>query len=201
MVEPWYMLFLTDDEDDAWERSLRVSEHNFFGVETWELKEGAVMKKWNPESWLRSPSAADDGIPFDVLAVHLCLPTFSPRLRSALSKVFHHDEVQWLPVRVIRHTGEELQGFSIANFLNPVMALDRSATGVLQVADEIDPATGEPWIRGLGRPALKREVLKARTVIRLLEYPYPIFVSEQVAAVFRTGHFTGASLGPVRLVP
>jgi hypothetical protein len=112
-----------------------------------------------------------------------------------------HD-IQYLPLRVFRSTGEEIHGFAIANVIACIAALDRQHSQLLvEDESEIDPRTGQRKVIAIWKAALKRETLIGHDVVRLLEFPSPIFVSERFADVFQQGRFTGSVfLDPVPVI-
>jgi hypothetical protein len=69
-----------------------------------------------------------------------------------------------------------------------------------QDESETDPLTGKPKVRSIWTEALREEPLTGHDVIRLLEFPPTVFVSERFAKVFEEGGFTGAVLRPVPVI-
>jgi hypothetical protein len=136
-----------------------------------------------------------DGAADDLLANSLGWPILSRRLRECLSKNdVGTSDIQYLPVRIARSTGEELPGFEVANVITRIAALDRENSFLLTVReDEIDPATGGPRVTGIGKAALKSAMLGGHSVIRLVEFFPPIFVSQDFVTIFKDGMFTGAT--------
>ena len=88
-----------------------------------ELRTGRTAVGWPPTPFVKATVPANDGDPDDVLQSCLSVPIYSPRLRSSLEEV-GIGGVQYLPIRVIRPSGQLIAGFSVANVLNCVDALD-----------------------------------------------------------------------------
>jgi hypothetical protein len=169
-----------------------------FGIDSYDLKIGRRIDNWNPQSFLQSSDIEDDGTPDDYLP-GLGLPILSPRFRAALeTNRIGIADIQYLPIRVFQSTREEVHGFSVANVLTRVPALNREHSVMLdEDENEIDPLTNAPVVRGIWRAALNAEPLRGHDVIRLTEFWAPVFVSERFADVFRSGKFTGATLTQV----
>jgi hypothetical protein len=203
-AQQWYHL-IKKEESDPYEKlhTLGAIRYDFFGVDEYELRRGGEVKEWHPDSWLASDCPANDGEPFDFLHNCLGLPVVSPRLRSVLeSEVLQEGEVQFLPVSLFRSTGEKIDGFSIMNVLRPVEALDRQHCRVLtEDPEKIDPATGKPWVAGVGVYAVFAAAVAGRSVVRLKEFPPPILVSERFVAAFKRNKFLGGYFPKVIVTP
>jgi len=201
MTVQWYQMICAEG-GDAWKHTLRTSKENLFGIDYFVLHRGEAVANWNPRCWLGADMSEDDGEPFDVLCDHLGLPIFSERLQSALLEhPVQPEEVQLLPVRLIRPTKEEIRGFSIVNILHPVDSLDVDRSKlVLRDPKMIDPLTNLPRVRAIGHYALRADALKGRSIIRLENHTIPVFVCQQFVNVFRSGGFTGAIFMPVIMV-
>jgi hypothetical protein len=165
----------------------------------YDLKSGCRIENWNLHAFLKSPSADRDGTPDDYLADPLGVPILSSRLRIALERNgVGISDIQYLPIRVFLSTGKEIHGYSIANILSRLPALNRAHSVLLDDdPEEIDPVTNAPTVRGLWRAALNGAPLVGHDVVRLVEFFPPVFVSERFAQVFSKGGFTGAALTPV----
>jgi hypothetical protein len=169
--------------------------HDWLG----DFSVGNAIKKWNPDCALRSTEAKYDGAPDDILANAFGLLIFSANLRDAMfrSEVGTRD-VQYLPIRVARSTGESLPGFAIANVLTRLPALDREHSKMLDVSEsEFDPLTGQAKVLGAWAAGLKGEVLVGHDLIRLVEFFSPVFFSDRFVKFFRSNRFTGAAFKPV----
>jgi hypothetical protein len=202
MTAQWYDFALHVEKRVARPFRTDVDGEDLHGFKSYDLQVGKRLRNWDPNACLRSISEEDDGEPDDVLLEHLKVPTFSRRLHEALSSAgVGGKDIQYLPVRVFRSTGEELEGYAFANVITRVAALDYEATdwGALPPdPDEgIDPNTGRPAVQAIWRAALIEASLKGHDIIRLVEFFPPVFVSERFAEIFRDGEFTGATLTPV----
>ncbi len=194
----WYQMSLGDANRVP--RPFIATAADFGGRDWLELYAGRRIEAWEPASRLRSCKPEHDGDPDDVLANAFGIPVFSPQLRSALAAAaVAEDDIQYLPVRVARSTGEEVDGFAISNVVSRLQALDarRCAWGLELSYNETDPLTGKPKVRGIRRAALKAALLGGHGVIRLLEFFPPLYVSESFVTAFDNGGFTGATFVPV----
>jgi hypothetical protein len=179
-----------------------ATEYSLPGSLRGEAFSSGVPFSGTEELRLRSESPEHDGEAEDVLDNVLCLPVFSERLRSALGRAgIGTDDVQYVPVRVFRSTGEELPGYCIANVVACVPVLDRKHCGFLsEDPHEIDPRTNRPRVTGVGVSVLKAAPLAGHDLIRSAEFTPIVFVSERFYRVYAKGGFTGASLRPVSVV-
>ena len=197
MSAKWFEFYMS--EENSAEKPLMPNLDELFGLNEYYLKIGRRIEDWNPQSFLKSENEEHDGTPDDYLADPLGVPIFSPKLRHAMERndVGTHD-IQYLPIRVFQSTDEEVHGYSVANVITRVPALNREHSEMLdEDPDEIDPLTNAPIVRSIWRAALNEGSLTGHDVIRLTEFWAPVFVSERFAKVFRSGGFTGARLMPV----
>jgi hypothetical protein len=196
MPQKWFSLVFGDE--NRVERPLQTSEDELYGRDYFELKQGKRISNWNPKSALRSSSRKDDGDPDDILCEHLGIPTLSQRFRKALTDAgVGTNDIQFLPLKVFKSTGEEVKGFAVANVITRIAALDHKRSKMIEVdEEEIDPLTGKPNVLSVWTAALHQKQLAGHDMIRLLEFFPPVFVSERFAEVFQRGKFTGATLKP-----
>src|SRR5438094_582908 len=115
----WYDVIPGDDNRVP--NFFMATEEELFGRDWFDLKFGRSISDWNPETRLWSGERKWDGMPDDMLANALGWPVFSQRLRDVLA----HDgigtaDVQYLPIRIARSTGEELPGFAVANVITRI---------------------------------------------------------------------------------
>ncbi|MGH7139578.1 MAG: imm11 family protein [Pirellulales bacterium] len=195
----WYCMIETTDEDGVPPYPLLAGDEDLFGHDYSEFKRGQLVDGWNPNSLIRAINATYDGRADDVLGTVGHFPVFSERLRVALAdeKIALAD-IQYLPIRVFRTTGEELPGFAVANVVARVAALDADRSFMLKLDyDQIDHATGKPKVKSFGRAALWEEPLRGHDAIRLLESSFDVFVSQRFVKVFTSHGFTGARFNPV----
>ena len=202
MTVQWYELALhVEDVRPFVVRRFQTEDEDLFGLVGCHLCLGDRIQDWNAHSWIRSKHRKYEGVPDDILAEHLNVPTFSHRLREALERAgVGRKDVQYLPIHVLKSTGEELEGYAFANVITRIKALDYDRTdwGPLPPDPEegIDPATGKLKVNGIWRAALIEAKLKGHDLVRLVEFFPPVYVSERFADVFRDGNFTGATLAP-----
>lgn len=120
MSEQWFVLSYEETPG-----ILLTSERDLLGFDSYDLETGKHIPDWNPNAFLRSASPKHDGDPEDVLADALGVPVFSARLREALHGAgIAPNDLQYLPVRVFKSTGEEVKGFAFANVISRVAAVD-----------------------------------------------------------------------------
>lgn len=195
----WYHIIRTFDEKGDPPYPFVAGEEEMFGRSDNDIIEGRVIDDWDERSTLRATDPTYDGRADDLLGNPARLPAFSERLRFALANEgVASADIQFLPIHVVRTTGEELPGFAVANVISRVAALDADRSFMLKLDyDVIDPATGKPKVKSFGRAALREEPLRGHDVIRLLESRYDVFVSERFVKVFKDHGFTGARFNPV----
>jgi hypothetical protein len=193
MASKWYRLTIGESNRHA--NHLQTSIDDLRGTTAYQLEIGRPALNWDPQSSLRSASVEDDGTPDDVLSEDLGLPVFSPRLQQTLTSAeITQADIQYLPLRLFQSTGEEIEGFAIANIIARVPALDYERCELLdQDESTIDPLTARPKVAGVWTIALKALPLQGHDIIRLVEFFPPIIVSERFVDVFRKGRFTGAT--------
>lgn len=177
-------------------------EEGFLGVDVNALAQGRRVEAWNPASFLRSGKPENDGPPNDVVFVgRPMIPAFSRRLQQSLvANRVGVGDMQYLPVTLRRSTGEEIYGFTIANVLTRLAALDRERCYLIvpSIDEEIDPATGLTRIAAIGKLAIWAGRLAGHDVARLEEYQsVAVLVSQRFVNVFNRGRFTGVTFSPV----
>jgi hypothetical protein len=204
VTSQWYDLSWHEDAVDG-SRYFQTSDEDLYGTHECELQLGKQICGWNVKSWIRSKRRRDDGVPDDILCDHLGVPTFSRRFRNALNKAHvGTKDIQYLPVHVFKSTGEELSGYSFANVITRIQALDYDRTdwGPLPPDPEepIDPMTGKLKVQAIWKAALIESRLRGHDIIRLVEFFPCVYVSERFADAYRDGKFTGATFTPVTMV-
>lgn len=198
MRSKWFDMIL--GEENSAEFPLHTTGEKLLGVEhAMDLKIGRRCDTWDPQSILFSAKSENDGTPEELLANTLHLPVFSKSLREALGDIGIQD-IQYLPIRVARSTGDEIPGYEVANILTRLPALDREHTKLLmEKKEEIDPLTGRAKVTGMWRAALKGVMLEGHDIIRLVEFWPLVCVSERFVNVFTKHRFHGATFKPLEL--
>lgn len=192
----WYWVV---DSDNTVRRPYVADAADLSPFEEHDLEVGKPIEGWNPQAWFKVTDPEDDGDPDDVLQTHIDVQVFSPRLRARLEEVGIKG-IQYLPVRVIRSNGTEIPGFSIANLLNLVAALDVAKSQVLWNPSNYGFRERRGTIRAIRYATLRASALEGYDIIRLQEYWPSIYVSEKFADAFESGRFTGYSFHRVPLV-
>jgi hypothetical protein len=169
-----------------------VGDEGELGLDESELRAGCAVRQWPELAWVRASRKEIDGQPDDVLQTLFRLPIYSYRLRSALQHA-QIDGIEYLPIKVLRPDGRSIEGFSVANILSCIQALDmqRSEYRLFPEDDEFPVRRGR--MQTLDKVVLAASVLNGLDVIRLSKYRAPIFVSQRFVDVFERGGFTGYS--------
>ena len=174
-----------------------VGDQGDLGLDESLLRTGRLVETWPGTAWVRAHSQQQDGEPDDVLQTLFALPIFSARLRTALQHA-GIEGVEYLPIRVYRPNGDAIFGFSIANILSCVEALDLRLSDFQRLPDDYFLPERRGWIRSISKPVLVRSVLEGLDVIRLSCFPPSVYVSERFVRVFEDGRFTGYSFHEVQ---
>ena len=181
------------------ESSLFVNVSNLCGYQTDDFYRGETITKWCNTAYFQATRVDMGGSPDDVLGEKNGIPVFSERLRSLLGAT-GIDQIQYLPVDVVKPDGEKCVGFAIANILSMVPALDLEKSGVTYFGDERPDRKGE--IRGIGHVknvTLISERLKGHDVIRLKDFRPAIYVSEDFKLAFDEGNCSGWAFRQIKL--
>ena len=168
------------------------------GYERSAFTSGQAIERWEGRAWLGAGRPEDDGAPDDVLQEHLGVPVFSARLQRALEGAGIED-IQYLPIRVLRSDGTPLAGFAIANVLSLVPALDLAHSDYDTFPQDYFLPERRGLVRGLRLPVLLRDRLTGRHIVRLTDYPVSLYASEHFKTAFEEGGFTWYSFHEVRL--
>jgi hypothetical protein len=171
---------------------------DFHGLDDWELVSGKHLTEWDDTIVMQEDEIGKDTIPDDVLQICVVsLPVFSRRLRNALEEE-SITGIQYLPVRVLRHDGASIDGYTIANILNIIPALDVAKSIVTKYGSSRPDRCGE--ISGILKPILKKSIINKYDIFRLLEYPLRYYVSERFRRVFQRDSFTGYTFNPITVI-
>jgi hypothetical protein len=172
-------------------------EVDFRGGSDWDVILGKRVSDWdkNVKFWTENDEA--NGTPDDVLQhCVVALPVFSSGLRKALETA-GISGIQYLPVRVQRPNGEAIPGYSIANIVNLLPALDIENSMVTKYGKSRPDRIGQ--ISGILKPVLKRDVVTGFDICRLAEFPLRYYVSQRFREIFVEGKFTGYTFKEVPL--
>jgi hypothetical protein len=175
------------------------SENGLLGVSPFELVQGNRICNWNSDSFVQRTFPGDKRLNDVLFATLEMIPVFSERLhRSLINAGVGEADCQYLPLHVLRSTGEEAPGYSAANVITRVAALDRESCFMLSEDEsEIDALTNRPKISAIGKIAIFATRLGNHDMARLVEYPCALLVSQRFFDVFREGKFTGAICSPL----
>lgn len=168
-----------------------VADAGDIGVEDWELRQGKSVADWSP-GWIRASTPDHDGEADDVLQSHLGLPIYSARLRAALRESGIED-IQYLPLRVLRSDGRGINGFSIANITTVRDALDRERSDYSTFGGDYVIARRRGDISDVRTSVLMARQLTGCDVFRLQGFLPAYYVSERFRDVFERHRFTGYS--------
>jgi hypothetical protein len=165
------------------------------GFDEWDFAYGKRIKNWDPTAYLQSDKPGDDGDLDDVLQhIMSIIPVYSKNLRDALKRGGIRG-IQYLPLRVLRYDGSEIEGFAIANILNLVPCMDWARTEYR--VKENRP--GEVRSYGFGKLVVRRSALEGYDILRMKEFKLDIFVLERFKKIFEDGGFTGYSFSQLTL--
>jgi hypothetical protein len=180
------------------EGSLSVGEGELTNTEPWALMAHTPIDAWSIPT-LRGIDPKENGPPDDTVVNHLGLPIFSPRLQRTL-KNEADAKIQYLPVRIVRWSGELLEDFAIANVLDARCALDRSRARFSVFPNDYFLQDRRGKISGIQRIVLIGEALSGAELIRLEEYSATLLCSERIKRIFDDNHFTGWGFEPVEVI-
>lgn len=170
---------------------------DFLCFQDWDVVSGRRVGDWSTEVTFWAEAAENDGVPDDVLQTCVvALPVFSEALRRSLEDA-DIGGIQYLPVRVRRPNGELIPGYSIANILSLIPALDDKKSLVTRFDDSRPDRVGQ--ISGIMKPTLRTMALAGMDIIRLEEFPLCYYVSDRFRRVFMEGRFTGYTFREVPL--
>lgn len=191
--------FWAIDSTNTVARPFVADAEDLRGRDVWDLASGEPVASWDPSASFWSTQEEGNQGPDDVLQTAVdVVPVVSQRLRQRLEAEYI-GPIQYLPVQVLRSDGGSFPGYSIANILKVVPALDWERSGYdLFPADYFLPERrGE--IQGIWRPVLLKAKLDGYDIARLKEYPVTTYVSERFKTAFEDGSFTGYSFREVEL--
>jgi hypothetical protein len=175
-----------------------VAEEGDVGDFEDEVDIAREIEGWPGSGWVRVGPKGQDGDPDDVLQTCFPFPIYSPRLCKSLEEGGIAG-IQYLPIRVIRRSGDALVGFCIANILNCVAALDMERSIIQRFPQDDFLPQRRGRVRAIKGPVLLRAALAPYDIIRLEGYTPPIYVSERFVRIFEAGGFTGYSFREITI--
>jgi hypothetical protein len=175
-----------------------VADQGDLGMEDWLLRQGKQIENWSEQSWVKASTPDDDGDPDDVLQSYLGVPIYSIRFRSALRE-HGVDDIQYLPLRVLRPDGDEIKGFTVANITTVRDALDREQSDISLFGSDYVIERRRGQISAVRKPVLLASRLADCDIFRLEGYLPAYYVSERFKEVFERGKFTGYSFREVKV--
>lgn len=106
------------DSEPPWSLSTELDN-----IREWDLRLGKCIEDWDPDT---TAYYDDEEVEYsDYPFVSGLLPVYSARLRS-LMEGLGIEGIQYLPLKIKRRDGtQEVEGYSIANYLNVIDCLDR----------------------------------------------------------------------------
>jgi hypothetical protein len=173
---------------------------DFLGRTPSLLTRGKRVAKWDARAKLWTDNADDDGTPDDVLQhCMVAVPVFSQPLRQALEDG-GISGIQYLDVRVVRPDGTPITGYSVANIMNLLPALDVEKS-MLTRFDDPDPACPKRsgQISSILKPVLKGDIVDGYDIFRLAEFSLRYYVSQRFRDIFMRGKYTGYTFAEVPL--
>jgi hypothetical protein len=169
------------------------------GIDNWMLRRCLRVDGWPESAWIRAVNPDNDGDPDDNLQNHFDLLMFSPGLRHALEAASIRN-IQYLPINVIRSDGGSIQGFTIANVLSCLAALDIDRSVLERFPDDYFIPDRRGGIFSLLEVTLRGARLEGHDIFRLSEYRSAVFVSERFRKAFEHSFFTGLSFERVEVL-
>lgn len=168
------------------------------GFDEWDFRSGKKIANWPEGVRIGNSDPATDGPPDDVLRNHLGLPIFSQHLREAL-QLFSIGGVQYLPVEVFRSDSSLLAGYSIANILSLIPALDTNESEYDIYQQDYFLLERRGQISNLRKPVLVGMKILDKDIFRLTEFPVAEFVSQRFVQAYRACKCTGYTFHEVKV--
>ncbi|MGG3844724.1 imm11 family protein [Aeribacillus composti] len=184
----FYKLLMYDSDD----RDVVAYCIDTKGFEQYELSEGKYIHNWNSEITFYFDPKEGERLT-DYLANNLGWFIVSERFKAILEKV--DDGIQYLPINVvIKGENKILKGFSVANILNVVDALN------LENSDySVFELDGES-IYSIKKYALCKEAIQSKHIIKLKGDEIPIFISEELRELIEKNNITGCDFLEVKVI-
>jgi len=178
--------------DDSGDRDVVAYCIDTKGFEQYELSEGKYIRNWNSEITFYFDPKEGERLT-DYLANNSGWFIVSERLKAILEEV--DDGIQYLPINVV-NKGENkiLKGFSVANILNVVDALNLENSDYSMF--ELD---GES-IYSIKKYALCKEAIQSKHIIKLKGDEIPIFMPEELRELIEKNNITGCNFLEVKVI-
>lgn len=177
---------------------LVIDSGELTGVDEADLKVGKRLEEWKTPL-LSVVNPENRGTPDDVVQNHLGLLIFSPQLRDAMNDAEVRD-IQYLDVMICCQDNKIYTGYSIANILSLRSALDIGESEFDIFPEDYFIIERRGSIRALRKPVLRGIELNNCDIMRLCEYPFAIYVSQNFKNVFERHVFTGLSFRQVDVI-
>lgn len=162
------------------------------GFEQYELSEGKYIHNWDREITFYFDPKEGERLT-DYLANNLGWFIVSERFKAILEEI--DDGIQYLPINLVsKGENKILKGFSIANILNVVDALD------LENSDYIVFELDGESIYSVRKYALRKETIQSKHIIKLKGDEIPIFISEELKELIERNNITGCDFLEVKVV-
>ena len=191
----WYQLI----EDLGVQQQPFVTDtDDLCGFDEWDFRAGKQILNWPESVRIGNSDPETDGPPDDALRNHLGLPIFSKHLQESL-QLFGVLGIQYLPVSVFRSDGSLLMGYSIANILNLIPALDTEQSDYDVYRQDYFLPQRRGQISSVRKAVLIGTKIEDGDIVRLEEFPVAEFVSEKFVQAYRACKCTGYSFHEVEV--
>jgi hypothetical protein len=174
------------------------SKGDLDGHEWRRFEEGKPIQGWKCRAWIKCTSPREDWPADDGLANHFSLLIFSERMRVALDDACIYG-IQYLPIQVLKSDDTEYGGYSIANIINEISALDRDRSNSSVVSQDYPGRENHSRVWDARKPGLKEEALRVFDIIRVSDFPQAVYVSQKFVDVWNDHKLTGYSFRKMRL--
>ena len=183
--------FRAIDCDNTVDDPFVADKFDLDGLDEWDLASGRLIPDFSANAVFWASKPENDGIPDDVLQTAIgFIPVLSKRTRRALMKG-RIAGIQYLPVRVVRPSGEEIAGYSAANVLNIVPALDVGRSTLTRFGADYFLPERRGQVQSIEHAVLLANSVAPYDIVRLQEYPVAMYVSDHFRRIFVAEGLTG----------